>query len=161
MITYEQFDNALNIIVAYKTQVESKNLNNKLNPTFVDIQKNISVTTFLILQTYYEEAFNETIDWNSLKQMDVDKLMLIDYSILRNYRGFGKSSENKLKKVINYVVENTLNLKQYRIQLKNNILVYFQYHISIINIITNFTSYKFVKQIEFIYEYDYTQIDSF
>lgn len=108
MITSEQFDNALKIIVAYKTQVESKNFNYKLNTTYVNIQKNISVKTFLILQTYYEEVFNETIDWNSLTQMELDKLIQIDYSILRNYRGFGKSSENKLKKVINYVVENPL-----------------------------------------------------
>lgn len=108
MITSEQFDEALKVIVAYKTQIESKNLTTKLNSSYVDIQKNISVKTFLILQTYYQEIFNETIDWNSLKQMELEKLMLIDYSILRNYRGFGKAAENKLKKVIYYVVENPL-----------------------------------------------------
>ncbi len=106
MITYEQFDNALKVIVAYKTQVESKNLNTKLNTTYVDIQKYISKNTFFILRNYYEEQFNEHIDWNSLKQMDLEKLMLIDYSILRNYRGFGKSSENKRKKVIFSFSEN-------------------------------------------------------
>lgn len=39
--------------------------------------------------------------------------------------------------------------------------MYFQYHISTINIVTNFTSYKFAKQIECIKKIDYTKIDSF
>ncbi len=39
--------------------------------------------------------------------------------------------------------------------------MYFQYHISTINIVTNFTNYKFAKQIEFIKGYDYTKVDSF
>jgi len=39
MITSEQFDEALKIIIDYKTQVESKNTNNKLDIIFVDIQK--------------------------------------------------------------------------------------------------------------------------
>lgn len=100
MITSEQFDDALKIIIDYKTQVESKNINNSLNATFVDIQKNISANTFFILRTYFKEQFNEHIDWNSLKKIDLEKLETIDFSILRNYRGFGKASENKLKKLI-------------------------------------------------------------
>lgn len=100
MITSEQFDEALKIITDYKTQVESKNTNNNLNATFVDIQKNISTNTFFILQTYFKENFNEHIDWDSLKKMDLDKLERIDLSILRMYRGFGKISEDKFKKVI-------------------------------------------------------------
>lgn len=106
MITSEQFDNALKVIVAYKTQVESKNLNTKLNTTYVDIQKYISKNTFFILRNYYEEQFNEHIDWNSLKKMDLEKLERIDLTLLRTYRGFGKISENKLKKLIVSISEN-------------------------------------------------------
>lgn len=106
MITYEQFDNALKVIVAYKTQVESKNLNTKLNTTYVDIQKYISKNTFFILRNYYEEQFNEHIDWNSLKKMDLEKLERIDLTLLRTYRRFGKISENKLKKLFVSISEN-------------------------------------------------------
>ena len=105
MITSEQFDEALKIIINYKAQVESKNINNNLNSTFVDIQNEISTNTFFILQTYYKEKFNEHIDWNSLKKMDLEKLKKIDLSILRMYRGFGKISEIKLKKVIECLSE--------------------------------------------------------
>lgn len=90
MITSQQFDSALKIIMEYKLQMENE----------------ISIKTFLTLQTYYKERLNEHIDWNTLKQMDLEKLMLLDYSILRNYRGFGKASENKLKKVIFSFSEN-------------------------------------------------------
>lgn len=106
MITSEQFDEALKIIIDYKSQVESKNINNNLNITFVDIQKNISTNTFFVLQTYFKENFNEHIDWNSLKKMNLDKLERIDLSVLRMYRGFGKISEDKLKKVIDSLREN-------------------------------------------------------
>jgi hypothetical protein len=106
MITSEQFDEALKIIIDYKTQIESKNINSKLDITFVDIQKNISTNTFFVLQTYFKENFNEHIDWNSLKKMDLDKLERIDLSILRMYRGFGKISEDNLKKLIHSLRKN-------------------------------------------------------
>lgn len=107
MITSEQFDEALKIIISYKTQVESKNLNNKLNTTYVDIQKNVSIHTYLLLQTYFKEKFNEHINWNSLKKIELEKLEKIDFSVLRNYRGFGKASEYKLNKVIESLRENS------------------------------------------------------
>lgn len=100
MITSEQFDNALRVIAEYKTQVETKNSNNILKTTYVDIQKNISINTYLILQTYFKEKFNENLDWNALKKMDLEKLEKIDCSILRHYRGFGKASEDRFKKLI-------------------------------------------------------------
>ncbi len=100
MITSEQFDNALRLIVEYKTQLESKNSNKILRTTYVDIQKNISMNTYLILQTYFKERFNEHLDWNALKKMDLEKLERIDTSLLRHYRGFGKASEDRFKKLI-------------------------------------------------------------
>lgn len=106
MITSEQFDEALRIIIDYKTQEESKNINNKLDITFVNIKKNISTNTYFVLQTYFKENFNEHIDWNSLKKIDLDKLERIDFSVLRMYRGFGKKSEHNLKKVIDSLREN-------------------------------------------------------
>ena len=106
MITSQQFDSALKIIMEYKLQMENEISCKKSARTFVNIEKEISIKTFLTLQTYYKERLNEHIDWNTLKQMDLEKLMLLDYSILRNYRGFGKSSENKLKKVIFSFSEN-------------------------------------------------------
>ena len=100
MITSQQFDSALKIIQEYKFQKENEISYNKSEKTYVNIQKEVSIKTLLILQNYFKETYNEHIDWSSLKQIDLEKLKLIDYSILRGYRGFGKVSENKLKKIV-------------------------------------------------------------
>lgn len=72
----------------------------------MNIQKEISIKTFLTLQTYYKEWLNEHIDWNTLKKIELEKLETIDFSLLRMFRGFGKIFENKLKKLIVSISEN-------------------------------------------------------
>jgi hypothetical protein len=106
MITSKQFDQALEVIMEYRLQMENKFFHEKAKKNFVNIQKEISINTFIVLQTYFKEQFNEHIDWNSLKKIDLEKLETIDFSLLRMYRGFGKISENKLKKLIVSISEN-------------------------------------------------------
>lgn len=101
MITSQQFDNALKIIVDYKLQLESglteSNINNN---QYINIQNKISTRTFFILQSYYKEVYNSNLKWESLKAMNLSELKSLDYNLLRNYRGFGIKAEKKLKDVI-------------------------------------------------------------
>jgi hypothetical protein len=113
MITSEQFDAALKIISDYKNQLENEYSNAKSNQKFIDIQKDVTIRIFFILQLYYLEIHKENINWNSLKNMNLEKLTHLDYSILRSYRGFGKVSERKLKNIIAlYVHQSELNCKK-------------------------------------------------
>lgn len=97
MITSQEFDNALKIIMEYKLQVEQ---NTTAFNRVVNIHKEISFNTFYSLQLYFKEVRNENITQHDLRKMSLEKLNAIDFSKLRNYRGFGRVSERKLKKLI-------------------------------------------------------------
>lgn len=99
MITAQEVDNALKIIMEYKLQVEQASNKTSFN-SVVNIQKEISFNTFYSLQLYFKDVHNENITSHDLRKMSLEKLNTIDYSKLRNYRGFGRVSEQKLKKLI-------------------------------------------------------------
>lgn len=112
MITSKEFDAALKIISDYKNQLENENSYEKRPQNFINIQKEVTITIFLVLQLYYFEIYKENIDWNSLRIMNLEKLNHLDYSILKSYRGFGKASERKLKNIIAFHVhQSELNTK--------------------------------------------------
>jgi len=95
MITFQQFDNALKIIVDYKLQLESGDENKSL-VVYVDIQNKISKNTFFTLQLYYSDILEKKLEWKDLKVMELEQLKSIDFMKLRRYRGFGSAAELKL-----------------------------------------------------------------
>jgi hypothetical protein len=103
MITSQEFDSALKVIMEYKLQLENSALKSKTSKNYMNIEKVISDKTFTILQSYFKETYNENIERHSLKKMNLDKMRVIDFNKLREYRGFGKVSENKLKEAIHSV----------------------------------------------------------
>jgi hypothetical protein len=95
MITSQQFDNALKIIVDYKLQLE-RGSDNESIVIQVDIQDKISKNTFFTLQLYYSDILEKKLEWNDLKAMELEQLKSIDFMRLKRYRGFGRAAELKL-----------------------------------------------------------------
>ena len=104
MITSEEFESAMKLILDYKIQSDKILYENNSAFLKIDIQKNINRRTFLFLQRYYKLELNIYLEWDDLKAIDINILKNIDYVKLRNYRGFGKKAEYKLKEVINLKV---------------------------------------------------------
>lgn len=100
MITTEEFENAMQLILDYKLQTDKILYENNIDFLKINIQKKINKSTFLFLQRYLNLELNIKIEWNDLKAIDVNILKNIDYVKLREYRGFGQKAEYKLKEVI-------------------------------------------------------------
>jgi hypothetical protein len=100
MITSQQFDNALKIIADYKAQLETELFQDSSTVEFVDIQKIIKMSKFYVLKNYYNDILNENLEWSDLKKINISTLEKLDYSHLRQYRGFGKVTEQKLKELV-------------------------------------------------------------
>ena len=100
MITLQQFDTALKIIIDYKQQLENGIIINKPEENYIDIQKKITTNTFFVLQNYFKDYHNFDLDWKSLSKMDIEVLQAINFKILRSYRGFGEKAEKKLREII-------------------------------------------------------------
>ena len=108
MITSQQFDTALKTILEYKLQMENNQLIlGESKSGMVDIQKNIKKHTFFILKYYFKDFFNEHLEWDDLKSIDLVKLKSIDLKHLRRYRGFGKAAELKFKAMIDTFPNNS------------------------------------------------------
>ena len=45
-------------------------------------------------------VLNENLEWNDLKKINISMLEKLDYSQLRQYRGFGKVTEHNLKELV-------------------------------------------------------------
>jgi hypothetical protein len=109
MISPEQFDNALRLIINYTSQLENRINNEKSSELYVNVQNKISLNTFKVLKSYYSSSHGIDLEWKDLKEMSLEKLKLIDLEKLRFYRGFGLKSENKLKKILESYINDINN----------------------------------------------------
>jgi hypothetical protein len=100
MVTYQQFENAIKVVIDYMAQLENEIQVGQKKQIFVNIQNKISKNTFWVLKNYYDDRYNINLEWDDLKHMNIDKLMSLDFEILRTYRGFGLKSEMKLKQLL-------------------------------------------------------------
>ena len=100
MITSKDFDEALRIISEYKYQLDNELISVKPKPVFVNIEYKISNHTFLILQHYFNDHLGYLLERKDLSSMDLETLKSIDFMKIRNYRGFGKTAEERLKNTI-------------------------------------------------------------
>ena len=111
MITSQEFDNALKIILDYITQLEHEMQLKKSNEYFIDINNKISQNTFWVLKNYYNDVYNINLERNNLKKMSLDKLLSLNYETLRLYRGFGLKSEMKLRQILQPYIKGNNNLE--------------------------------------------------
>jgi len=100
MITSKDFDEALKIIFEYKYQLDNESISIKPKPVFVNIEYKISDRTFFILQHYFNQHLGMLLERKDLRSMDLETLKNIDFMKIRNYRGFGKTAEERLKNAI-------------------------------------------------------------
>ncbi|TRX15961.1 hypothetical protein [Flavobacterium franklandianum] len=101
MITDLEFEKALTIIMSYQLQFDEslkKQINAKSKK--ININDNIGDSTFRVLQSYFLKEFNTELDRKDLLALDVTLLKLIDYDILKGYRGFGTSRLFNFKKLM-------------------------------------------------------------
>jgi hypothetical protein len=100
MVTYQQFENAIKVVLDYMAQLENEIQIDQNKQSFVNIQNKVSKNTFWVLKNYYEDTHNINLEWDDLRHMKLDKLKLLDFEILRTYRGFGLKSEMILKQLL-------------------------------------------------------------
>lgn len=101
MITSEQFDIALKVVVSYKTQLVME-LEDALQirPQRIDISGDLREKAFKALQTYYDLHYSIVIGRDDLAYMDRHLLAGIDYNKMRYIKGFGRSAVYNFKKVM-------------------------------------------------------------
>jgi hypothetical protein len=93
MITSEEFDIALKLIVDYELQLDEHSIldvlakNQKIN-----IQENIKERTFRVLQKYYHLYYATRLQWEDLKAMDRHLLETIDYDKMKLLKGYKRMS---------------------------------------------------------------------
>ena len=101
MVTPQQFDSALQVILAYKAQLENQVYKKEVQVgTLIDIQKNITSNTFWVLQNYFHDYHQIDLEWEDFKAFRLEYLMMLNFEKLRLYRGFGKKSEQKLLEIL-------------------------------------------------------------
>jgi hypothetical protein len=100
MITLQQLDEALKLILALRAQLEKELQQNNSEEIYINIQNKISPNTFWALQNYYCDFYNINLELKDLKVMSLEKLNSLNYESLRLYRGFGVKSEIKLRKLL-------------------------------------------------------------
>lgn len=99
MISSEEFDDALQLILAYKLQLQVElNLNAK-KPT-INLQHYLTKSTFKILQFYYRSEYEIQIDWSDLKNMESHLLSKINFNKLSGLQGIGKVAVSNLKEIL-------------------------------------------------------------
>jgi len=99
MVSSEEFDAALKIIVAYRLQLEDEIHLNFKHPT-IDLQQEISKSTFKALRYYYESEFDFKIEWDDLRSMDSQLLLDINFDKLSGIRGFGRVALYNFKQLL-------------------------------------------------------------
>ena len=99
MITELEFCYALEIISKYESQLKNK-LKEGSCSRRVNIQNDLSKSTFKVLQNYYEVEFKIDLKKENLCSMDAGLLSLINYDRLNDFRGIGKVGVKKFKKLM-------------------------------------------------------------
>ncbi len=117
MITSLEFDNAVKLISAYKLQLENEIIESGIvRKRLIDIKENITNVTFSALKKYYLVEYNIKLDWDDLKDMDVNLLAAIDFNKLSNASGFGLLSLFNFKKLL--VIHSVLKKEELDFSLK-------------------------------------------
>lgn len=100
-ITSEEFDMALQIIAAYKLQLD-KQLEEatKRSSQKINIQGEIKESAFRVLQRYYRVYYVMKLQWEDLKAMDRDLLEAIDFNKMKLLKGYERMSLYKLKQLM-------------------------------------------------------------
>jgi hypothetical protein len=113
MITSMEFDAALQLITAYKLQLDKQGEGASLNKhPEIDLRQDLNDRVFRALQNYYELYYNINLEWVDLKRMDRDLLAAIDYDKMSVISGFGRSSLFNFKKLmVSYAVLDEMNYK--------------------------------------------------
>jgi len=99
MVSSEEFDAALKIIAAYRMQLEEEIHLNFRHPT-IDLQQEISKSTFKALRYYYESEFDFKMEWSDLRNMDTQLLLDINFDKLSGIRGFGRIALYNFKQIL-------------------------------------------------------------
>lgn len=102
MITTIEFDNAVDVIRAYKLQLQKEvdSIEVVANIKIINIQTEVKGTTFKALQNYYLDHYNFLISRENLEAMDPIFLSEINLKTLLFYRGFGKAKLCRLKEIL-------------------------------------------------------------
>jgi hypothetical protein len=99
MVTYQQFEKAIKVVSDYIAQSQNEIQDIQKKQTCINIQNEISKNTFLVLKNYYN-TYNINLEWDDLREMNIEKLKLLDFETLRTYRGFGLKSEMNLRQLL-------------------------------------------------------------
>jgi hypothetical protein len=113
MITSQQFYEAVKLISDYKSQIELgifEEDSSRTNLFIVNIQKDISKSTFFAIKNYYSDVLNVNLDHKDLKVMNLETLKKLDFKRLRCYRGFGEKAELKFKQLIDALSSKSQNI---------------------------------------------------
>ena len=100
VITSEEFDLALQIIAAYKLQIDQQLKDVLVSNQKINIQGDIKESAFRVLQQYYRVYYATKLQWEDLKDMDKDLLGNIDYDKMKLLKGYERMSLCKLKKLM-------------------------------------------------------------
>lgn len=107
-ITFNEYKEALSLVVNYKKQNESINkLIDHLIPKgrLINLSGKISDSMFMVLATYYQFHYQLVINKSDLSQMHANLLAAIDYKLLKKFRGIGNLGILRLQKIIEYNLE--------------------------------------------------------
>jgi hypothetical protein len=100
-VTLDDFFSAIEVISNYKEQLEEGIAKkNSINSRKINISNNVNPAAFKALANYYKMEFDKNIDKQDLASMDVTYLEKINYKLLLQRKGFGKTAENKFKQLM-------------------------------------------------------------
>lgn len=104
MITLSEYIAALRVIASYQEQVGNESVAEVAgNSVQINIQNDITLKMFRVLQMYYEQNYDIDLEWNDLVAMDVCLLASIDFGKMKDIRGLGSVSVYQFKKLFVYV----------------------------------------------------------
>ena len=101
MITFKEYDSAIQIIADYKLQLDQQlTAADLVRNEKINIQQDIKENTFRVLQKYYQVHYVKRLSWADLKAMDRHLLETIDYDKMKLLKGYGHMSLFNLKKLM-------------------------------------------------------------
>ena len=100
IITSEEFDLAVQLIIDYKSQLDKELKKALVRNQKINIQGDIKESTFRVLQKYYQIHYATRLQWEDLKAMDRQLLESIDYDKIKLLHGYKRMSLYNLKNLL-------------------------------------------------------------
>lgn len=100
IITSEEFDLAVQLIIDYKSQLDKELKKALVRNQKINIQGDIKESTFRVLQKYYQIHYATRLQWEDLKTMDRQLLESIDYDKIKLLHGYKRMSLYNLKNLL-------------------------------------------------------------